>query len=42
MLVTEQIKEKEARKDILNRPLPVSCDLPMATESEVWRPEELG
>ena len=30
VLVTEQIKEKEARKDILNRPVPASCDLPLA------------
>lgn len=42
MQVTEQIKEKEARKDILNRPLPVSRDLPLAAESKVWRPEEVG
>ena len=30
VLVTEQIKEKEASKDILNRPLPASRDLPLA------------
>lgn len=40
--MTEQIKGKEARRDILNRPLPVSCGSPPAAKSKVWTPEEPG